>query len=304
MLERVLVDEDDPNAVRLKEIAIGLRVEGEILHSFGDPAVDSPFAEANDLYPWEKASDWCREYLSAALESALLWADFHMPLSFGPEARVNVRPRPVQGLARSALESASQATWVMTADTPAELSLRHLRLMYMDFEEQRKAYRLQGDRVDAARVQVATFVERLKGRFDVDDVKKRIRYMDTIRVAAQLKGIDPDEAEFVWRLASGSTHGKRWAALELNDIELIEEYEAGQFRSSRTPRLDFMVRALDIAYDVLAYSVAVYGARCGGRVEGMLTAKREAFITIAKQLPIDPGREGERTALLDQLGDQ
>lgn len=91
MLERVLVDENDPNASRLKEIAIGLRVEGEILHSFGDPSEDSPFAEANDLYPWEKASDWCREYLSAALESALLWADFHMPLSFGPETKVDVR---------------------------------------------------------------------------------------------------------------------------------------------------------------------------------------------------------------------
>lgn len=304
MLERVLVDVDDPNAARLKEIAIGLRVEGEILHSLGDPTGDSPFAEANDLYPWEKASDWCREYLSAALESALLWADFHMPLSFGPEARIDIRPRPVQGLARSALESASQATWVMTADTPEDLALRHLRLMYMDFVEQKKAYRLQGDRVDAAQAQLATFVERLEGRFDVDEVKKSIRYLDTIRVASQLKGIDPDEAEFVWRLASGSTHGKRWAALELNDIELIEEYEAGQFRSSRTPRLDFMVRALGIAYDVLAFSVAVYGARCGGRVEDMLTAKREAFIKIAKKLPIDAGREGERTALLEQLGEQ
>ncbi|MDO5712350.1 MAG: type I restriction-modification system subunit M N-terminal domain-containing protein [Micrococcales bacterium] len=302
MLERVLLAEDDPNAVRLKEIAIGLRVEGEILHSYGEPVLNSPFAEANDHYPWEKASDWCREYLSAALESALLWADFYMPLSFGPEAKIDIRPRPVQGLARSALESASQAAWVMTGDTPEELSLRHLRLMYMDFDEQRKAYRLQGDRVDAARAQLATFVERLAGRFDLDDVKKSIRYMDTIRVAAQLNGIDPDEAEFVWRLATGSTHGKRWAALELNDIELIEEYEYGQFRSSRTPRLDFMVRALGIAYDVLAYSVAVYGARCGARVEDMLKAKREGFIKVAKQLPIDPDREGERTALLEQLG--
>jgi hypothetical protein len=37
MLEEVLVEEGHPLAVRLKEIAVGFRVEGHLFHSIGDP---------------------------------------------------------------------------------------------------------------------------------------------------------------------------------------------------------------------------------------------------------------------------
>lgn len=101
MLEPVSVDPADPYAVRLKEIALGLRVQGHIFHSYDpDPTPSSLFAEANALYSWEKSSDWCREYISAALESASLWADYYMP----QEHRQGLAFAPATGSSQPAVE--------------------------------------------------------------------------------------------------------------------------------------------------------------------------------------------------------
>ena len=269
MIDEIVVERADPLRDALTELALRFRVESHLFHSIGDPNPQSPFAEANEIFHWEKASDWCGEYLSAALQSASMWADFHAPLSFDPQARVLIRPRPLQGLARSVLEAASQAVWVMTAESGSDLAQRHLRLMHSDFLEQRKAYRLQGERIDAAQRQLDTFKERL-GRSAVDtaEVLKDINYLTMIRAAADAlnalgKHVDADEAEYVWRLASGSTHGKRWATFELNDIQNLEEYEPGQLRVARTTRLDVAYRALAVAYEIAHFGVAVYGARSG-----------------------------------------
>ncbi len=109
MLEAVLL-ESSPEAAALSELAIRFRVEGSLLHGFASvPEPGSPFSEADALFESERSSDWCREYLSAALESALVLADFHAPLAFASDHRVNIRPRPIYGLARGCLESAAQA---------------------------------------------------------------------------------------------------------------------------------------------------------------------------------------------------
>ena len=298
VLEPVRIDEADPLAVRLKEIAIGIRVEGHLFDSIEDPAPGSPFVEANALYPWEKASDWCHEYLSSALQSALLWADFYAPLSVPDGSVTHIRPRPAQGLARSALESASQAAWVMTAEAAEELAVRHLRLMHSDFVEQRKAYRLQGDRVESAKAQLELFMGRLAEQFEAGQVTAAITYMTTIRETAVARGTDPDSAEFLWRLASGATHGKRWAALEINHIEQLEEYEDGQWRVSRTPRLDSLVSILGLTYDVLKFAVAVFAARSGADV---VAARRDATLKVAQEMPVQPERRQEHAALIEAL---
>lgn len=301
VLEAVRVDEGEPLARRLTEIAIRFRVEGHLFHSFGDPSPESPFAEANAHYPWEKTSDWCREYLSAALESALLWADFHAPLSFAPDAAVNIRPRPVQGLGRSALESASQSVWVMTADRTTNLARRHLRLMHSDFIEQRKAYRLQGLRIDKAERQLETFTKRLHGRFELGEIAQRITYLDMIRASAESMDRDPDEFEFTWRLASGSTHGKRWAVFENNDIEVLEEYEPGQIRTLRTPRLDVLLRVLAIAYETIQHGVVVFAARSGIALSDYKVLLGDAVAATARELPVKPGLEDQRNQIVRSL---
>ena len=304
MIEEIVVDTADPFRHGLTELALRFRVESYVFHSFGDPTPESPIAEANAIFHWEKASDWCGEYLSAALQSASMWADFHAPLSFDPQARVLIRPRPLQGLARSVLEAASQAVWVMTAETPVDLAQRHLRLMHTDLLEQRKAYRLQGERIDAAQRQLDTFKDRI-GRSAVDTavVLKDINYLTMIRAAAAAlnalgKQIDADEAEYVWRLASGSTHGKRWAMFELNNVQNLEEYEPGQVRVSRTTRLDVAYRALALSYEIAQFGVAIYGARAG---HDYLEAQRRAVLEVAKEIPVDPEREVERQEVVARL---
>lgn len=300
MLEEVLVEKDHPLAVRLKEISVGFRVEGHLFHAIGDPDPNSPFVEANAFYQWEKASDWCHEYLSAAIESALLWADFYAPLNFDPSDRVRLRPRPIQGLARSCLESASQAIWVMIAEEPRQLSVRHLRLVNSDFAEQRKAYRLQGERIENAKRQLERFEGRYTSTFEKADVTKDVTYMSTVREAAVAMGVEPDEAEFLWRLASGATHGKRWAALEINEVELGQEYEKGQHRVARTPSLGALVAVLSLAYRAVQFGVVVFAARSGADLQA---CRRSAMLEVAREMPVDPKREGERQAIIDLLSD-
>ncbi|MGY1776907.1 hypothetical protein ACI8AV_13705 [Geodermatophilus sp. SYSU D00804] len=297
MLEEVIVDRG-PQYEQLKELAVGLRVEGHLLHSIGDPTSSSPFAEANALYRWEKASDWCYEYLSAAIESGLMWADFSAPLEFHESARVRLRPRPIQGLARSALESASQAIWVMTADSPEELAIRHLRLMYADFEEQRKAYKLQGNRVEQAKRQIDRFLSRVGPELQEADVKRRVTYLDTIRGASTEMGMNPDAVEYLWRLASGSTHGKRWAALDLNEVELREEYEPGQHRVMRTPKFEPLLKVLATAYEAIRFGVAVFAARSSADIGPL---RRAALLAVAREMPVPAERERERQELIERL---
>jgi hypothetical protein len=58
-----------------------------ILQHIGDPPPESNFALVNSLYANEKASDWHRSYLAAALEHLIVWADFAAPLKFHPEVK-------------------------------------------------------------------------------------------------------------------------------------------------------------------------------------------------------------------------
>lgn len=103
------------------------------------PAIDgSPFRTIDEQLP-ESCEKWCRSYLSSALEHLGMWADFVAPLSFHPDAAVHHEARPAQTLARAALESASQAVWVMASRDPREVLRRHLSLVLADWAEQRKA---------------------------------------------------------------------------------------------------------------------------------------------------------------------
>jgi hypothetical protein len=306
VIEDVLIDPDDPLSRRWTELALRFHVENYLFHSLGDPAPGSPFNEANVLFQWEKASDWCREYLSAALQSASMWADHHAPLSFNPVGKVLIRPRPVQSLARATLESAAQAVWVMTADNPHDLVVRHLRLMHGDYVEQKKAFRLHGDRVDLAEEQLSKFKQRVGTSFDESTVFKDVTYLATIRGAAEAlsgigKPLSPDETEYVWRLASASTHGKRWAIFELNDVENLEEYEPGQLRVARTARLDVAFRAMATAFEIAHFGVAVFAARSG---LDYFAAQNDAVRRVAEEIPVKAGHEVERQELVDRLSSQ
>jgi hypothetical protein len=121
------------------QVSHGSRIMRDVLDQIGPPLPGSAFAQVDAHYPWEPASDWARDYLSAAIEHLEFWADATVPLKFHPDAVVVHKLRPVQALARSAVESASQAVWMMDAADARSTALRHLCLVLNDIEEEKKA---------------------------------------------------------------------------------------------------------------------------------------------------------------------
>ncbi|MFC5264973.1 hypothetical protein ACFPJ1_22905 [Kribbella qitaiheensis] len=186
----------------------------------------------------------------------------------------------------------------MTADSASELALRHLRLMHTDFLEQKRAYNLQGERGANAERQLATFLARVVPSFEVAQVKKNVTYLSVIRGAAAEMDANPDEFEYLWRRASGATHGKRWPVFDINDVELGEEYEPGQHRVMRTPRLQALIEILAAAYQTIKFGIAVFAARGGA---DLLAGRHAAILAVAKEMPVAPEREHEREALVERL---
>lgn len=189
------------------------------------PAVDgSPFSIIDAKLP-QPSEMWCRSYLSSALEHLGMWADYVAPLKFHPDAVVHHDARPAQTLARAALESASQAVWVMASRDPRESLRRHLSLVLADWEEQRKA-EIDPERKADLKQQRLDLLDILESH----DVKvDNPSYLTLITAAATEVRTnfsdgdlgDPAQVERLWRASAGSAHGKMWPSLELRvSVEL------------------------------------------------------------------------------------
>ena len=87
----------------LAEYTHGFRILQGTFSKAGPPGMGSQFEYIDQLYPFEKASEWSKSYLSAALEQMLFWADVAVPERFDPTYEVVHTFRPIQTLARSAL---------------------------------------------------------------------------------------------------------------------------------------------------------------------------------------------------------
>jgi hypothetical protein len=244
---RIPIDEE---AVRgWVEVAHGSRILQHCLRDAGDPLPGSPFAQVSGLYPFEKVSDRARAYLMAAIEHLIFWADLQAPLKFHPEQSTEVTLRPSYTLARASLESAAQAVWLMDTTDPMECIRRHICLMRWDLQELRKS-KLDIAEKAKAKVLEEDLVHRVSEVFGDAQVRAPQGYLDVIRSACAADGLtlEPDDAERIWRAASGAAHGKYWPTLELQQVIPGEEYEPGQFRSVRIPNVDGITEVLRAAH--------------------------------------------------------
>lgn len=293
------VDVDEESLQRWKEVAVGARWAARVLSQTGDPTPTSNFAAIDKLCPNEKASVWCRGYLDASVEHMSFWADFVAPLRFHPEHRVVHQFRPVQSLARAAIESSAQALWLLLGDGPKECARRHLSLMRWDVEELRKSLpltqKVQAKDVDAGLVAMVAAV------FTEDEIRPPAGYLYLIRDVASRIGRDPDESERIWRAASGSAHGKRWPAIELQTHVRGEEYEPGQFRSIAVPDPDAITRVVDLADQMLAKAVTVFLQYSGADFNA---AHKDAIRWLASISPLKEGVDAKDIAAfaLDETG--
>lgn len=222
---RILIDRDTSRP--WVEVAQGSRINQDLLRETPPAETGSPLDIVDDYFPMEPIERWCRSYLSAALEHLVMWADFAAPTVFHPDAVVHHSQRPAQTLARAALESASQAVWVLAADTPLEMARRHVTLVLHDWEEQRKA--AIDPATKAALKQKALDVYALLQRGESDF--RPPTYLTLVTSAAaevrtQLSSVElaePDQVERLWRASAGSAHGKMWPAIELTVTMTIDD---------------------------------------------------------------------------------
>lgn len=271
------------------EIAHGARFNRYFLFGVGDPGPGSSFAAINKYYPWEKASDWCREYLVAANQHLALWADHAAPLKYHPEHVVRHDLRPVQTLARAAIEAAAQAVWVMGGSSAKECATRHLRLVRWDIEEQRKAApESEKQRFKDAD---AELLKRVSGDSQAQEWKRLTTYLEVLRWAAKDIGYDPDEAETLWRASSGAAHGKRWPALALQHVIRGEEYEPGQHRTIRVPDPKAMTVVLQLAERLTSHAAIKFGQFSGLDQAAILARCHESMQDVLREMPLKEGVE-------------
>lgn len=250
----------------LVEVAHSSRLMRQILDAAGPPKSGSRFELLDAMHPAEAASDWCRAYLSAALEHLSVWADFVAPLKFHEDQKVQHTMRPAQTLGRAALEASSQAVWVMAGRSPQECAWRHLRLIASDLDEQRKAAESEEHKLklkEARGQLLAQYAAIPNGA----ELTSSPTYLEMVSAAASevvTKGAirdfptDLKRVERAWRAAAGASHGKRWPAFELQlDLE-VSVATADEVRVIRVPDPEAMANILRLADGVMSYGVLRY----------------------------------------------
>ncbi|MBY4208185.1 hypothetical protein HQO44_17140 [Rhodococcus fascians] len=217
-----------------------------------DPVPNSALDRVDAIYHWEKVSVWTRNYLLAAAENLSLWADLVAPYEFMPGAMNRVRMRPYLLLARSGLEAAAHALWILDLNSFEECVQRHVRLMHHDFTMHKKA--LVARESDPSRIERR--ITALKSRaatlpFPTALTDKPPGYEKLVRGAAESTGSDPNEWAYLWNAASGAGHGQNWFGLEGFDLIPSEEYEPGHFRTASIPDPTYITQTIDAAAQAL-----------------------------------------------------
>lgn len=239
-----------------------------------DPLPGSQLDRADAIYRWEKISVWARSYLLAATESLCLWADLVAPYDLVPDAVNRVRMRPYLLLARSGLEAAAHAIWLLDVPTRTfeECVKRHVRLMHHDFTLHKQA--LEARKSDAGRIEdrIAKLKERAAGLpFEVTPTDKPPGYEKLVRNAATVVGKDANEWAYLWQAASGAGHGQNWFGIEGFDLLPTAEYQPGHFRTISIPDPIFITETIEAAAFALQWGTLRW-LQLGGHDPSLLGA--------------------------------
>ena len=213
------------------------------------------------------------------------------PLKFHPEQSVEVTLRPSYTLARASLESAAQAVWLMDTTDPMECIRRHICLMRWDIQELRKSHLETTEKARAKGLE-QDLVQRVSEVFSDEQVRAPQGYLNIIRSACAVDGLNlaSDDAERIWRAASGAAHGKYWPIAELQRVIPVPDNEPGQHRSVQIPDVDGMTEALRAAYDMTQIGVLRYLDYSGLDIQALLSSART---WIREVIPLKDGIDRE-----------
>jgi hypothetical protein len=236
------------------ELAHSARMMQDMLSQVGEPVTGSAFALVNHLLQIERSSDWCRGFLTAALEHMEMWGNHIAPLTFPTDLETITRFRPVQTLSRAAIESASQAIWIMDSLSPRVCALRQLVLIFHDLKEQATAADPSRKPVIARNRQ--TLIDRIASEISGEEIENFPGYLRVVKqasITAAAHGAgnselaDTDAVERLWRSSAGAAHGKQWPSLDLQIVEMGPEVAPGIFATTRLPDQDAVTSILRLA---------------------------------------------------------
>lgn len=221
-----------------------------------------------------------------------MWADYAAPLKFHPDQELNFTLRPTYTLARSAMEASSQAVWLMDTRDPIECIRRHLSLMRWDLNEHHKSKK--GNPVEQAHIELrhTDLLRRVSPVFQPDDIRQPKGYGQVIRRACEATGLelDADTAERLWTAASGAAHGKYWANLDLQTMQVGDEYEPGHHRTVQIPDATAMTEILEAANTLTQYGVLRFADYSGADIPALL---HEAVAWVANNITVKDGATRE-----------
>lgn len=301
MLSRVIIEDEEVQAWVV--VAHGSRLLQHCLRNASEPVDGSAFDRVAEIYPYERVSDRARAYLAAAVEHLIFWADVQAPLKFHPDQANEVTLRPSYTLARAAIEAAAQAVWMMNTTEPLECIRRHICLMRWDLQEFRKS-KLDLDEKCAVKALEDDLVRRVSGVFSEEQVKPPNSFLDLIRLACSAEGLDleADDAERLWRAASGAAHGKYWPTQDLQRVVSVEEEASGEVRSVRVPDVDGITEVLEAAHLMTQIGVLRFLDYSGVDIASALVDARN---WVSEVIPLKEGASRddlrERASALDTM---
>lgn len=235
----------------------------------------------------EKMSTWVRSYLRAAAEHLAAWADLVVP--YGP-ARTSsgiLRARPKILICRGALESASHALWLLSADSEEECIERFVRLVDHDLLMSRKALVLgnkETANIDAWRKAIGIRCQML----GIPAPTKPPGNERLIYEAAKVVDKDPERWAYLWNLASGAGHGQNWYVTEGHIVLKETQYEPGHYDQITIADMTLAVEMVEAAAGALLYGTHMLLASSGhdvGLVQVALPKISEYFPSVEKPDP-------------------
>lgn len=283
-----------PADASLEWAAVGhrARFNNHMLTNVGEPAPGSHFATLSTLYPFASVAEFTKGYLGAALEHLQLWAEYAAPLKFHPDHEVVFSLRPAYTLARAAIEAAAPAIWLMNTNGPRESLRRYFCLVRWDMQMHAKSTQ---DPVRKAGIEEdeAKLLARIEAEFTPKDVAPPGGYESVVKLACEAPDLDlePDQASWIWRAASGSAHGMPWAREDLQ-VWVDGDDDPNPVRVPDTERISEALRA---ASSMTAYGCYKFAAFCGEDIEALY---EDARVWLVNAIPIKPDADPQVVAYL------
>lgn len=228
----------------------------------------------------------------AGTEHMLMWADLSEPLEAHDDQVMTVALTKA-GIHARAGDYGGFGTSGLAHERAGSLRVRQAASVAhpLGLPEHRKSKLSQADK-DAIKAREDGLLERVGAVFEPDEIKAPRGYLDVIRsaCAASDLGQKPDVAQRLWRAASGAAHGKLWPTLELQRIEVGEEYEPSWYKTLQIPDATAITEVLEAAITMSQYGVLRFVSHSG---VDLAVAWGEARDWVAERIPLlaGPSRE-------------